>query len=94
MAKAAKKIGAIDLHPENFNETRLNRESEHTHTDTDTHTHNDVYDAKPETKSRRVQLLTYGSLVDRMDAYGKKMHLSRAEVFEVAVREYLDRVDT
>lgn len=60
----------------------------------DTHTHNHTPTHIPkikETKDRRVQLLTYGTLVDRMDTYAKMNGLSRAEVFEQAVAEFLDR---
>lgn len=59
----------------------------------DTHTHNHTPTHTPkvkETKDRRVQLLTYGTLVDRMDAYAKHNGMSRAEVFELAVKEFLD----
>lgn len=46
-----------------------------------------------EIKDRRVQLLTYGSLIDRMDAYAAKTGQSRAEVFEAAVGAYLAQYD-
>lgn len=62
--------------------------------DVHTHTHNHTPTHIPkvkETKDRRVQLLTYRSLVDRMDAYAEINGLSRAEVFELAVREFLER---
>lgn len=42
-----------------------------------------------EKKSRRIQILTFDSLVDRMDAYAKKRGVSRAEVFEVALEKFL-----
>jgi hypothetical protein len=58
----------------------------HTHADTHTHKHTQP----KETKTRRVQLLTYDSLVDRMDAYGAAHQMSRAEVFEMAVAHFLD----
>jgi hypothetical protein len=66
-----------------------------TPTDEHTHTHNDsdvyVQDVKvKETKTKRIQILTYSNLVRRMDAYGKRNGLSRAEVFEKAVSEFLD----
>ncbi len=64
----------------------------HNHTHTQTHTHTPTHKQKiKETKERRVQLLTYASLVDRMDAYGESHGLSRAEVFEKAVSEFLER---
>lgn len=61
-----------------------------------THTHEHEHEQPQlpvvkEIKNRRVQLLTYDSLVDRMDNYGKLYGLSRAEVFEQAVTEYLER---
>jgi hypothetical protein len=64
-------------------------------TDEHTHTHNDgdVYEPEvkvKETKTKRIQILTYSNLVRRMDAYGKRNGLSRAEVFEKAVSEFLD----
>lgn len=52
-----------------------------------------VVPKQPERKRRKVQLLTYDSLVDRMDAYAAKMGVSRAVVFEAAVSAYLDQVD-
>lgn len=67
--------------------------SEDVSIDVHTHTHNHAPTHTPkvkETKDRRVQLLTYGTLVDRMDAYAKHNGLSRAEVFEMAVKEFLD----
>ena len=42
-----------------------------------------------ETKERRIQILTYDSLVDKMDKYAKQSGLSRTEVFELAVKEFL-----
>lgn len=63
---------------------------EHTHT----HNDNDVYVPEvkvKETKTKRIQILTYSNLVRRMDAYGKRNGLSRAEVFEKAVTEFLER---
>ena len=59
-----------------------------THTDTPTHTHKRKI---KETKDRRVQLLTYTALIEDMDAYGESHGMSRAEVFEAAVREFLER---
>ena len=44
-----------------------------------------------ERKKFRAQILTYESLIERMDAYAKEHEMSRAEVFEVAVTEFLDR---
>lgn len=46
-----------------------------------------------ERKGKRIQILTYESLVDRMDAYAERIGASRAEVFEAAVGAYLDQYD-
>lgn len=56
--------------------------------DTPTHTHTPKI---RERKTFRAQILTYPSLVERMDEYGKAHDLSRAEVFERAVSEFLER---
>lgn len=62
-----------------------------THTDTHTHKHDDDVVKKKTTKNKRIQILTYSSLVRRMDSYAKRNALSRAEVFEKAVTEFLER---
>lgn len=66
--------------------------------DVDTHTHKhddtDVYvqtTVKKTTKNKRIQILTYSALVRKMDTYAKRNGLSRAEVFEKAVSEFLER---
>ena len=88
MAKGVKKTGLWD---------GLEPEGKETPTHTDTHTHtdidSDVYESEikfKETKTKRIQILTYSNLVRRMDAYAKRNGLSRAEVFEKAVSEFLD----
>lgn len=64
-------------------------------TDVDTHKHThkqDVGKKKPrERKKRRVQILTFDSLIERMDAAAAEEELSRAELFEKIVSEYLDK---
>ena len=40
-------------------------------------------------KTRRVAISTYPELVDRIDAYANKKNVSRAELFETAMEEYL-----
>ena len=42
-------------------------------------------------KTRKVNILTYPEIVDRIDAYTEKMNISRAELFEVAIEEYLSK---
>lgn len=46
-----------------------------------------------ELKSKRIQILTYESLIDRMDAYADRQGMSRAEVFEAAVAAFLSQHD-
>lgn len=85
MAKGVKKTGLWDgLDPQDVST------DVHTHDGVDTHTHDDVVKQKP-IKNKRIQILTYGNLVRRMDAYAKRNGLSRAEVFESAVGEFLDK---
>lgn len=102
MAKNPKKISATGIHPEDFMETRIPEvepsEYKHDHTDTHTHdythNHNEVKEPQQkEKKEKRIQLLTYESLVDRMDAYAAKRGVKRVAVFEAAVTAYLDMVD-
>lgn len=63
-------------------------EHTHTHDDSDVYAPSEV--KVKETKTKRIQILTYSNLVRRMDAYGKRNGMSRAEVFEAAVTEFLD----
>ena len=96
MAKNAKIITSLGIHPEDFQETRIPAGKEHTptHTHDYTHTQIDVYEPEQkETKTKRIQLLTYESLIQRMDAYAAKRGVKRVAVFEAAVEAYLDKVD-
>lgn len=43
-------------------------------------------------KTRRIQILTYSDLAKWVDSRAKKEKLSRAELFEKVMTEYLDRV--
>ena len=77
----AKHKPAFQVNPEDFNDTRL--------------THGGLGETQPvemvrERKKRRVQLLTYDRLVDRMDACAKSQGLSRAELFEKVMTNYLE----
>lgn len=68
---------------------RLNKkqpEPTHTHNHTDTHT-----PKIRERKTARIQILTYPSLIEKLDDYAKMYNLSRAEAFERAVSEFLER---
>ena len=80
MAKGIKKTGLWD---------GLEPEEKVVSTHTDTHTHDDI--KVKTTKTKRIQILTYSSLVRRMDNYAKRNGLSRAEVFEQAVSDFLER---
>lgn len=85
MAKEQIKSTAFGADPNSFNESRIQRS-------THTHTHNDSYETKRrERKNKRVQILTYESLVERLDEYCSKNDISRAEVFEAAITEYLGK---
>lgn len=100
MAKGVKKTAGLwdGLEPEKKEDPVYEDVSTHTdthndvptHTDTHTHKHDDVVKKKT-TKNKRIQILTYSSLVRRMDTYAKRNALSRAEVFEKAVTEFLER---
>lgn len=60
--------------------------TEHAHEYTHTHTHEPVARIK---KERRVQWLTYDSLVQRIDAYAKERGVSRADVLEAGMEKFL-----
>lgn len=69
---------------------KKNDVSEHT----DTHTHKHKYPPVPKVRERktfRAQILTYPSLIKRLDSYAEMNGLSRAEAFEKAVSEFLER---
>ena len=44
-----------------------------------------------ERKTKQLRLLTYPSLVEKLDAYAEMQGLSRTEAFELAVTEFLER---
>lgn len=46
-----------------------------------------------EKKTKRVQLLTYPSLIARMDSYAERKGVTRVDVFESAVTAFLDEFD-
>lgn len=72
------------------NETVIADDSTHTHD----YKHDDIDEPEQrERKQKRVQLLTYESLISRMDAYAEKRGVSRVAVFEAAMNAYLDKVD-
>lgn len=66
-----------------------------THTDVSTHTHEYTHDDTHtpkirERKTARIQILTYPSIVEKLDHYARNHGLSRAEAFERAVSEFLE----
>jgi hypothetical protein len=86
MAKNAKVTNSFGVDPESFN-TQNN-------TTVTTQTKEPVREpVGREKKDRRIQILTFGSLVDRLDAYAKRRGVSRAEVFEMAVEHFLKHVE-
>ena len=46
-----------------------------------------------ERKRKRVHLLTYESLIDRMDAYALRKGVKRVDVFETVMTAFLDQVE-
>ena len=46
-----------------------------------------------ERKKKRVHLLTYESLIDRMDAYALRKGVKRVDVFESVMTAFLDQVE-
>ena len=90
MAKNPKKITSLGIHPEDFQETRLRSgesvASIHEHTHTYEHEHEPVARVK---KERRVQWLTYDSLIQRIDAYARERGVSRADVLEAGMEKFL-----
>lgn len=64
------------------------------HTPTHTHNHTPTPTHTPKVRERktfRAQILTYPSLIERLDDYARMHGLSRAEAFERAVTEFLER---
>lgn len=92
MAKNPKRITSFDIHPEDFQETRLrsgevvSATHEHEHTHKHTHEHEPVARVK---KDRRVQWLTYDSLIQRIDAYAQERGVSRADALEAMAEKFL-----
>jgi len=86
MAKNPKKITALGISPEDFQETRL-RSDVHEHEYEHTHEYEPVAREK---KERRVQWLTYDSLIRRIDSYAKERGVSRADVLEAGMERFLN----
>lgn len=91
MAKNAKPTNAFGVDPESFNQSRRRTGSEPSEPVV-----TDYQAQEPkakERKTKRVQLLTYESLIDRMDAYAARQGVNRVDVFEAAVTAFLDKYD-
>lgn len=90
MAKNPKKLTSLEIHPEDFQETRLRSgevvSTTHEHTHTHKHEHEPVARVK---KDRRVQWLTYDSLIQRIDAYAQERGVSRADALEAMAEKFL-----
>lgn len=69
---------------------KVKNTSEREHTHDDTHKHTSTPKVR-ERKTFRAQILTYPSLIEKLDDYARLNGLSRAEAFERAVSEFLDR---
>ena len=66
--------------------------SVHDDTHKSTHTHNHTPTPKVrERKTFRAQILTYPSIIEKLDKYAEMNGLSRAEAFERAVSDFLER---
>ena len=60
--------------------------------DVSTHTHKHNHTPKiRERKTARIQILTYPTVVEKLDYYAKMNGLSRAEAFERAVLDFVER---
>jgi hypothetical protein len=57
--------------------------------DVSTHTHKHTPKLR-ERKTARIQILTYPSIVEKLDHYARMNGLSRAEAFERAVLDFLE----
>ena len=73
-----------------------------THNDVHNSGHKSAHNTKPvgisepyakEKKRKRVHLLTYESLIDRMDAYALRRGVKRVDVFETVMTAFLDQVE-
>lgn len=64
-----------------------------TQADVDVSTHDYTHKpvVKKERKTKRIQVLTYESLIDRVDEYAKARDISRAEVIEMALNIFLEK---
>lgn len=72
----------------------LEPEDNSTGTHKPTHTHNHKHTPTPKVRERktfRAQILTYPSLIAKLDKYAEMNGLSRAEAFERAVSDFLER---
>jgi len=90
MAKNSKPTNAFGVDPESFNESRRRGGSEGSEI---VRTDSMKEPKARERKDKRIQILTYESLINRMDAYAQRQGVSRAEVFEAAVTAFLDNFD-
>lgn len=90
----------FEIRPDSFDESRLSDMSAPTHTGAYTHTHEATHKhthvnepVAKVFKKKRVQLLTYESLIEEVDKYAAERGVSRVAVVEVALRKFLDEVN-
>lgn len=76
----AKNRQAFNVTPEDFNETRVSKGGMEI-----------APEPVKEIKSKHVHMMMYEDLVRRADAAAKRQKLSRSELFEKVMLEYLDR---
>jgi hypothetical protein len=69
---------------------KVTNTSGNVHDDTHKPTHNHTPKVR-ERKTFRAQILTYPSLIAKLDKYAEMNGLSRAEAFERAVSDFLER---
>lgn len=62
-----------------------------THIPADTHTQADTQPVVRERKNRRVQLLMKESVVDALDVYAKHYDISRSEIIQNLVEDFLKK---
>lgn len=71
-------------------ESRLRNKQKPKHDDV--YTHDDTHTPKVrERKTFRAQILTYPSVIEKLDEYAKANNLSRAEAFELIVSDFFER---
>ena len=66
---------------------------EHEHVHVEQSTGDFIKPEQKEKKDKNLHLLTYSSLIDRVDAYATKIGVKRVAVIEAAITDYLNRAE-